>query len=59
MAFFAEKTEDFFDALIMEKIQHQLIELSCLSQMDISCTGNTVTFHSSVSTGSTLSRFYK
>ncbi|XP_076340620.1 uncharacterized protein LOC143241044 isoform X1 [Tachypleus tridentatus] len=44
----AIKTEDFFDTGVMERVQHELMELNVLTQVDLQGTSRTVTFHSIV-----------
>ncbi|XP_076344088.1 uncharacterized protein LOC143244022 isoform X2 [Tachypleus tridentatus] len=45
---YAVKTEDFFDAGIMEHIRHELMEVNAVTQVDLQGRPRTVTFHSIV-----------
>ncbi|XP_022237774.1 zinc finger protein jing-like isoform X1 [Limulus polyphemus] len=44
----AVKTEDFFDAGVMEHVQHELMELNAATQVDVQETPGTITFRSIV-----------
>ena len=45
------KTDDYFDARVMETVRHRLIEFGERTQSDLDGqTPNTATFHSTVST---------
>ena len=46
---FSVKTEDYFDAGIMESIQDQLNAITSRTEIDINGSLSTITFHSTVS----------